>query len=132
MRAAPYWPGKTPPWYGRFTPAESTRYTIGMRWRMAISWARRIFLIVSGHHEPAPARNPPQTRDHARPRCLPLVLVERDQQADFEPGRALVDQGFDPLARRQLPLLVLAAHLVGPASLLEARFELAVVRGQGL
>src|SRR2546429_3820821 len=29
MRAAPYCPGNTPPWYGRFTPAESTRYTIG-------------------------------------------------------------------------------------------------------
>src|SRR5438093_2172895 len=53
MRAAPYWPGKTPPWYGRFTPAESTRYTIGMRWRIAISWARSIFLIVSGHQQPA-------------------------------------------------------------------------------
>ena len=26
---------------------------IGMRWRIAISWARRIFLIVSGHQEPA-------------------------------------------------------------------------------
>src|SRR5881296_4671516 len=38
MRAAPYCPGNTPPWYGRFTPAESTRYTIGMRWRIAISW----------------------------------------------------------------------------------------------
>src|SRR6266566_3461828 len=53
MRAAPYCPGNTPPWYGRFTPAESTRYTIGMRWRIAISWARSIFLIVSGHQEPA-------------------------------------------------------------------------------
>jgi hypothetical protein len=26
---------------------------IGMRQRIAISWARSIFLIVSGHHEPA-------------------------------------------------------------------------------
>src|SRR5947199_378066 len=69
---------------------------------------------------------------YAPPRSLPVVLVERDQQADFEPGPALVEQGFDPLARRQLPLLVLAAHLVGPAALLEARFELAVFRGQGL
>src|SRR5665213_581837 len=53
MRLAPNCPGKTPPWYGRFTPAESTRYTIGIVHRMAISCARRIFLIVSGHHEPA-------------------------------------------------------------------------------
>src|SRR5919106_1604269 len=53
MRAAPYCPGNTPPWYGRLPPAESTRYTIGMRWRIATSCARRIFLMVSGHHEPA-------------------------------------------------------------------------------
>jgi hypothetical protein len=26
---------------------------IGIRQRIAISWARRIFRIVSGHHEPA-------------------------------------------------------------------------------
>ncbi len=34
-------------------PDESTRYTIGMRCRIAISCARRIFLMVSGHQEPA-------------------------------------------------------------------------------
>src|SRR5207248_3082516 len=42
-----------------------------------------------------------------------------------------LEQGVDPLASRQLSLLVLAAHLVGPAALLEARFELAVFRGEG-
>src|SRR5436305_504927 len=26
---------------------------IGIRWRIAISWARRILRIVSGHHDPA-------------------------------------------------------------------------------
>src|SRR5437773_6284871 len=139
MRAAPYCPGNTPPWYGRFTPAESTRYTIGMRCRIAISCARSIFLIVSGHQEPAftvasfattttgrPAIRP--SRDHAGTGRLPIVLIGGHEQADFEPGRDRIEEGGDSLARRQLPLLVLAAHAVGPAALLEPALELAVFR----
>src|SRR5207244_9403336 len=81
----------------------------------------------SSHSPPVP----PHPDDHACTRSLPVVLSGRDEQADFEPSRALIEQGVDPLASRQLSLLVLAAHLVGPAALLEARFELAVFRGEG-
>ena len=38
---------------GRYTPAESTKYRMGMRFSMAISWARRFFLPVIGNHAPA-------------------------------------------------------------------------------
>src|SRR2546422_5879413 len=143
MRAAPYCPGNTPPWYGRFTPAESTRYyRDALAHRDLLSAEHlldrlrppgaRLHSGVVRHHHHRPAGDAPQTRDHTRPRRLGVVLVERDEQADFEPGRPLVEQGCDALPGGQLSLVVLAAHFVGPAALLEARLQLAVFRGKGL
>src|ERR1700694_2261366 len=100
---------------------------IGMRWRIAISWARRIFLIVSGRHAPAP-----QACDDSGGRCLLVVLVPRDEQADLDPGSLGIEQGGDALAGGELPLIVLALDPLRPASLFEARAELAVLVTQRL
>src|SRR3989449_9517526 len=55
MRAAPYCPGNTPPWYGRFTPAESTRYTIGMRHYLRVAQIAAVMgpCIAGGAYLPA-------------------------------------------------------------------------------
>ena len=53
IRAPPYLPGNVPCCSGRNTPAESTRYTIGMPQRIAASWMRSTFETVSGNQLPA-------------------------------------------------------------------------------
>jgi hypothetical protein len=115
---------------------------IGTRQRIADSCARRIFLIVSGHHEPALTVASLATTTTSRPcttpspvttpggRRLPLVLVVRDEQADLDEGRAGVAEPLDPLARRELPLLVLPIDLVRPAALAEPRLERADLCGE--
>jgi hypothetical protein len=69
-----------------------------MRQRIAISCARRIFVIVSGHHEPGlhrgvvgdhhhfAALHPADPGDHAGARRLTVVLVVRHEHADLDPG----------------------------------------------
>ena len=101
-----------------------------MRQRIAISCARRIFLIVSGHQEPAFTVASLATTTTSRP-CddadagddagagrLAVVLVVRDEQADLEPGRTRVEQ---PLARARarvsLPCLCCCAMRVRAAAL---------------
>src|SRR2546422_9707557 len=101
MRAAPYCPGNTPPWYGRFTPAESTRYyRDALAHRDLLSAQHLLDRLrppgaglhggVVCHHHHRPTGDAPHPGDHAGARRLPLVLVGRDEQADFEPeiGRA--------------------------------------------
>ena len=48
---------------------------IGTRERMAISCARRIFLIVSGHHEPAFTVASLATTTHSRPWTRPTAVT---------------------------------------------------------
>src|SRR5207247_10325958 len=73
-----------------------------------------------------------EARDHAGGGGLAVVLVVRDQQTDLEPLAAGVEQRRDALPGGELPLLVLAADLLRPAPLLEARAQLAVFRGERL
>ena len=74
--------------------------------------------MVSGHQEPAftvaslattttsrPSTTP-DAGDDARAGRLAVVLIVRHQQAELEPGRARVEQPLDPLAGRELALLV--------------------------
>jgi len=68
----------------------------------------------------ARARNPPRPLTTPGP-PVPAPRTGRTRPAaDFEPGRALVEQGFDPLARRQLSPARAGGAPVGPASLLRA------------
>ncbi len=115
---------------------------IGMRQRIAISCARRIFLIVSGHHEPAftvasfattttgAAVHDADAGDDAGGGRLAVVLVVRDEQADLDEARAGVAEPRDALARRQLSLRVLLRDLVGAAALAQARLERAELGAQ--
>src|SRR5215217_277293 len=48
---------------------------IGTRQRMAISWARRIFLIVSGHHDPAFTVASFATTTTGRPCTMPIPVT---------------------------------------------------------
>ncbi len=115
---------------------------IGTRERIAISCARRIFLIVSGHHEPALTVASLATTTTSRPPTRPtavttpaagaaaVVLVVGDEQADLLRVRVLVEQKLDALARRQLPLLVLLLYLVRAAARAQSLFERAQLARQ--
>jgi len=97
-----------------------------MRCRIAISCARRIFLIVSGHHDDRPAAHAAQPRDDAGGRRLAVVLVPGDEQTDFDPRTVPVEQRGDALARGQLALIVLAFDPLRAAALFQARAQLLV------
>ena len=62
---------------------------------------------------------------------MSVVLVIRDQKADFDEARVGVAQTRDALAGGELSLLVLALDLVGAAALAEAPLELAQRGGMG-
>ena len=91
---------------------------------MAISCARRILVMVSGHHAPAFTVASLATITAGRPSILPspvttpaagrlaVVAVVGDQQADFEEERAGSSSARDALARR---------HLAGAVLLFDAR-----------
>jgi hypothetical protein len=57
------------------TPALSTKYTIGMCCRIATSCARSIFVIVSGHHEPAFTVASLATTTTSRPSMVPTPVI---------------------------------------------------------
>src|SRR4029453_8555528 len=102
---------------------------IGTWHRMAVSCARRIFLIVSGHHEPAFTVASFATTTASRPPPSPPAATH---PAAGAPGEAslVVEQGGDPRSRSELALLVLPLDLVGPSPLLEPRLELAKLTDQ--
>ena len=105
---------------------------------MAISCARRILWMVSGHHAPAltvaslatiTAGRPSmraEPGDHARGGRLAVVLVVGDQQADFEKRRAVVDQLGDALARGELAGGVLLLDFLLPAAQAQRIFQLLI------
>ncbi len=99
-----------------------------MRLRIAISCARKIFWMVSGHHAPAltvaslatidgrapfDAANP---GDYSGSGRLSIVLVVSQQEPDFEEHRFDIEQGGDPLPRRQLTVPMLFVDLRRTAS----------------
>src|SRR5947207_588795 len=43
--------GKTSSWRGKNTPAESTRYTVGIRFSIAMFWVRMLFFVVNLGHQ---------------------------------------------------------------------------------
>src|SRR5215207_4807147 len=87
---------------------------MGMRQRIATSCARSIFVIVSGHPDPG---------HHACAGCLAVVTVICDEQSELDEASAIVAESSDPLARRELSLLVLALDLVRPAALAQPVLE---------
>ena len=112
---------------------------MGTRCRIATSWARRIFRIVSGHHEPGldggvvrdhddlAALDHADAGDDAGTRRLAVVLVVRHQQPELEPRRARVEQALHPLPRGELALLVHPGDARGAAALLKPRGEPAIL-----
>src|SRR6266436_4559776 len=120
---------------------------IGTRDRIAISCARKIFLIVSGHHDPAltvasfattttsrPSTKPtvvttpaagavPTSSSFLLPAFCFLVLVIRNQQAYFLSERIPVEQEIDALASCQLALLMLLLDFLQPATETKFRFQ---------
>ena len=108
---------------------------MGRRLRIAISCARRILVMVSGHQAPAftvaslatmTAGRPsilPDAGDDARGGRLAVVPVVGDQQADFEEEGAGVEQGRDALARGHLAGAVLPLDARRPAAFAQAGFE---------
>ena len=102
---------------------------------MAISCARRILVMVSGHQAPAFTVASLATTTAGRPSMraeagddagggrLAVVAVVGDQQADFEEAAAGVDQLPDALARRQLAGAVLLVDARRSAARAEALFE---------
>ena len=48
---------------------------MGTRWRIATSWARRIFRIVSGHHDPAFTVASLATTTTSRPSTTPTPVM---------------------------------------------------------
>ncbi len=115
---------------------------IGMRQRIAISCARSIFLIVSGHHDPAltvasfatTTTWRPQTLrdsgDDTGGRRLALVFVVGDEETDLEKARVGIAQTLDALAGGELSLRVLAGDLLRAAALSEPCLELSDFRAQ--
>src|SRR6266545_8086690 len=81
---------------------------------------------IIGHHDNRPAPNAAQARHDAGGRRLAVVLVPRDEQADFDPRSVPVEQRGDAFARRQLALIVLALDPLRAAALFQARAELLV------
>ena len=81
-----------------------------MRSRIAISWARRILVIVSGHHDPALTVASLATTTTVRPDTTPTpvmtpadgaspsVAIIGHQQSDFQPRRPWIEQPGDALA----------------------------------
>jgi hypothetical protein len=55
--------------------------------------------------------------DDACTRCLSLVLVVGDEKTDLEKAGVRIEQSRDPLARRELSLLVLTRDLIRSAAL---------------
>ena len=102
---------------------------------MAISCARRILVMVSGHQAPAFTVASLATMTAGRPSMraeagddagggrLAVVLVVGDQQADLEEARAGVDERGDALARGHLAGVMLALDARLAAALAQARFE---------
>src|SRR5262249_8707686 len=78
------------------------------------------------------AAHPSQPGHDARGRRLTVVLVVGHEQSDFEPAAVWVEQCGDPLARRQLALLVLPLDALRAAALLEAGAELLVFVAEAL
>src|SRR5712692_2841446 len=120
---------------------------IGTRERIAISCVRRIFLIVSGHHDPAftvascsttttslPPRRPivvttpaPGTApiSWSLPSAFCFVLIVSDQESDLLSERILVVQHLDALRRCQLGLLMLLLDFLRPATETHLRLQFA-------
>lgn len=66
---------------GRNTPAESTRYTIGRRFSIEISWARKFFLQVTGNQAPAFTVASFATTTTSRPATTPTPKTVPDDGA---------------------------------------------------
>jgi hypothetical protein len=64
------------------------------------------------------------------PTAFCFVLIVCDQQPNLLSERVLVEQQFNPLARRQLALLVLLLDLLRPAAETQLRFQLAKFNSQ--
>ena len=129
MRAAPYCPGKTPPWYGRFTPGAVHQVDDGD------SLAHRDFLRaqnlpdrlrppraglhrgVVGHHHHFSPLDHTDPGDDSGGGCLPVVLIVGDQQTELEPRRSGVEETLHPLSGRELALLVHLGDARRPAAL---------------
>ena len=77
-----------------------------------------------------PAVHDAHARDDTGRRRRTVVLVVREQQADFNEAGPDVAQPRDALARRELSLLVLLLDLVHPATQAEAVFERAQLGAQ--
>ncbi len=113
-----------------------------MRQRIAISCARSIFLIVSGHHDPALTvasfattttwrpRDARDSGDDAGGGRLAVVLVVRDEQADLEEAGVGIAKTLDALAGGELSLRVLASNLLRSAALSEPCLELSDFRAE--
>ena len=104
-----------------------------MRWRIAISCARRILVIVSGHHDPALTVASFATTTTSRPPTLPthgdhacgwrfaVVPVVGDEQPDLEPWRAGIEQRAATRSRgASCPLRVHLLDALGAAALARA------------
>ena len=139
MRAAPYCPGKTPPWYGQVHPGAvdqvDDRDAVAHRdFLRAEDLPDRLGPPGSGLHrgvvgdddDLAPLDHA-DAGDDAGARRLAVVLVVGDQQAELEAGRAGVEQPRDALARRELSLLVHLGDARRAAALPQARGELRVL-----
>jgi hypothetical protein len=83
---------------------------------------------VVGHDDHLPTLHHPHARDDAGARRLAVVAVVRHEQPHLEPRRARIEQARDPLARRELALLVhlLHARLAAPLSQACGQFEVVV------
>jgi hypothetical protein len=92
---------------------------MGTRCRIATSCARRIFRMVSGHHDHLPALGHAHPGDDTGAGSLALVLIVRHQQAELEPRRAGIQQSLHPLAGRELALLVHSGDPSGAAAFLQ-------------
>ena len=102
---------------------------------MAISCARRILVMVSGHQAPAftvaslatitarAAFDFADAGDHARRGGLAVVLVVGDEQADFEEQGAGIEQRGNALARRHLPGAMLALDAGRAAAFAQPVFQ---------